>query len=262
MQSAHQDVESWHRLSSLAHDKLNYLDEVPSDCSTDIGDLDDSRHSDACSSESYLRADLGADVETLTIFDWDDTLFPTSWMQQQDLLSKELALLSNEQKAQLERLATCARQNLESAIRVGKVVVITNAEQGWLESTCKKFMPSLVSLMKTLDIVSARSTYQWQTSIASEWKRLAFADEVGFLKSAVCAEQYNVVSVGDSLHELQALLSVTHATNQGWGKSMKLMDAPSIEQLIEQHELLAVSFADVVDHQGDLDVEIGIEAND
>jgi hypothetical protein len=217
-------------------------------------------HSDACSSESPSRADLGVDVETLTIFDWDDTLFPTSWMQQQDLLSKDMAQLSSEQKAQLERLAACASLTLESAIRFGKVVVITNAEQGWLETTCKKFMPSLVGLMKTLDIVSARSTYQCQTAIASEWKRLAFADEVDLLKSTVCAEQYSIVSVGDSVHELQALLSVTQATQQCWGKSMKLLDTPRIEQLIEQHELLAMSFADVVDHQGDLDVEIGTES--
>jgi len=137
---------------------------------------------------------------------------------------------------------------------------VTNAEQGWLERTCSKFMPSLVSLLKTVDIVSARSTYESIAKRPSEWKRLAFLHEVSLFKSSMAADQYNIVSIGDSLHELRALLSVTEATESCWGKSLKLLESPSIEQLVEQHELLADSLVDFVEQMGDVDIEIGAEA--
>lgn len=233
-------------------------DDAASDCSTVTGNQDSqARHNDDSASDCY--SDSAHEVETLMIFDWDDTLFPTTWTRQHDMF-EEGVTLSNEQKAQLEQMAERARLTLQMAMQIGKVVIVTNAEQGWIEMSCKTFMPSLVSLMKTVDIVSARSMYERLTPDASEWKRMAFEEEVElFYGTSQARQQRNIVSVGDSLHEMQALKAVTEGVSNCCGKSIKLRDFPSIEQLIEQHELLSTSFLDVVEHNGHLDVEIGVD---
>jgi len=235
-------------------------DDAVSDCSTVFGnqDGDAAQQNDdslsECCSESVLE------VETLFLFDWDDTLFPTSWMQQHGLFETG-STLSNEDVAKLGQMAERARLTLQTAIQIGKVVIVTNAVQGWVELCCKKFMPSLFSLLKMVDIISARSTYERSVEEPSEWKRLAFELEVGlFYESTRGGQQGNVVSVGDSLHELLALKSVTNGMPNCFGKSIKLLETPSIEQLIEQHEVLVASLRDAAEHSGDLDVEIGTES--
>jgi len=259
MASTNELVESCQQWSSLAEAKVYSSNDASSDCSTDLGDHDCfSRRS---SLESQSRGDLGLDIKTLTIFDWDDTIFPTTWMQTHGLLS-EVSRPTAEQLSQLERLAECARLTLELAVHSGKVVVVTNAEQGWLEKTCRKFMPSLVSLLKTVDIVSARSTYKSMAKAPSKWKQLAFSHEVDLFKSSFPADQYNIVSIGDSLHELRALISATEFAEDCWGKSLKFVESPSIEQLIEQHELLADSLVSFTEEFGDVDVEVGAESAD
>lgn len=231
-------------------------DDRQSDCSTDVDNQEsDCRDRNDSLEESY--SDSGLEVETLVIFDWDDTLFPTSWMQQNGLLS-DGATLSSEQKAQLELMASRVESTLQAAALIAKVVVVTNAARGWIELTSTNFMPSLSSLLQRFSTVSARSLYEHSAQEPSEWKRMAFDNEVQeFYGAGDAGRQRNIVSVGDSLHELHALKSVTKDVQNCCGKSIKLLDTPSIEQLIDQHEVIIAYLLDVVEHNGDLDVEIG-----
>jgi hypothetical protein len=265
MQSTHQvvdGVDQWSLLAELnGHVSRKDSDDAASDCSTVVGNHGTTAQhiadnlSDCCSESD-------AAVETLIIFDWDDTLFPTSWLQKQGLL-RDMARLSIEQEKELVQMSERVASTLQTAMHLGHVVIVTNGEQGWIEMSCTKFMPSLVSLLKTVEIVSARSTYEHSSQEPSEWKRLAFEEEVRlFYGSKAIDQQRNVVSLGDSLHELFALKSVTEGVANCCGKSIKFIEAPSIQQLAEQHELLIDCLVQVVEHDGDLDVEVGAECSD
>jgi hypothetical protein len=222
-------------------------DDVTSVCSTASGDQE-------------LIAQ-NEEIRTLSLIDWDDTLFPTSWLLKEGLFT-DGKLPSCQQAAQLQQLAEGVKITLETAVALGKVVIVTNAEQGWIERSCTRFMPSLVNLLKTIDIVSAQSSFKQLTQEPSEWKRLAFQHELGLFheESTLAGQQCNLVSMGDSEHELAALLSVTKGVANCYGKSVKLMESPRIEQLIEQHEVLSSSLSDVVEHDGDLDIMVGSES--
>jgi len=261
MVATHQVVEGEDRWSSVAAMQKQVcseaLDDTASDCSTISSSQDiNNRHEDCLSD---CCSEVCTEVETLLIFDWDDTLFPTSWLQEQGLLV-DGATMSAEQEAKLELMAECARLTLQTALEIGKVVIVTNAAKGWIEMSSARFTPSLVSLLKTIDMVSARSHFEKYSQEPSEWKRMAFEHEVDlFYGSGHAGQQRNIVSVGDSVHEMHALKSVTQSMPSCCGKSLKLMEFPSVEQLIEQHEVLAGCFMDVVEHNGDLDVEIAAE---
>jgi hypothetical protein len=228
------------------------VDDTESDCSTAYGGLGLHRDDDFSDSSSSCAVP----VESLLIFDWDDTLFPTSWMHRQGLLN-EGAVLNDEQWAHLQDMAGCVQATLETAIQLGHVVIVTNAQEGWVQLSCAAFMDSIRYLLEQVDIKSARSLYEEHSQEPLEWKRLAFVHEVKAFYGPITECQRNVVSFGDSLHEQRALVSVTHDVPHCCGKSVKFLESPTIEQLIEQHKLMSECFLDVLEHNGDLDVEIG-----
>merc|ERR1712137_207421 len=99
------------------------------------------------------------------------------------------------------------------AKRCGRVVLVTNAERGWVELTCQKFLPMLVPLLEDLKVLSARSAYEKDSIAApSLWKSLAFQSEISRFYGMLDAScRKNVVSLGDSAHERLALLHVTQS---------------------------------------------------
>merc|ERR1712098_435895 len=101
-------------------------------------------------------------------------------------------------------------------------------------------MPSLSCLLQEVGLVSARSSFEWQCAHdPTEWKRLAFVREVELSCGEIIAGQrQNIISLGDSLHEQCALISVTRGLPNCCGKSLKFMGSPTVEQLIDQHELI------------------------
>jgi hypothetical protein len=227
-------------------------EDVLSDCSTTCGNTDPIRNCENCSDCS--SSDVG-DVETLIIFDFDDTLFPTSWLQGQGLFCAE-AVLSEDQEDQLRMLGERTLPMLHMAMRLGKVVIVTNAMDGWVETCFAKMMPSLVQVFDKIKVVSARSKYEEQSADPSEWKRLAFEFEVELLEFAG-AIQFNVVSLGDSLHEQLAVQSLSEKRAPSChGKSVKFLPAPTIDQLRAEHDFVVLTLLDVVQHSGNLDVEI------
>merc|ERR1740120_272257 len=157
-----------------------------------------------------------APCENLIIFDWDDTLFPTTWLREQGLLEKE-AGITHEQDEQLQALADLVAVTLEAAKRRGGVAIVTNAEQGWVEMSCEEIMPSLQAHLAGVRIISASSRHEKHWGFAPRrWKCLAFEELVnefyGTLDRSDVASRRNVISMGDSEHEMEALRRVAAST--------------------------------------------------
>jgi len=238
-----------------------------SDPSTEFGsDGSDSE----CSEDDCHGSDFApfAIEDTFLIFDWDDTLLPTTWIEKQGLRLDGPAP-SEEQDQELQRMAEHATQTLKAAKALGEVILVTNAERGWVELSCKKFMPGLCSSLQDLRILSARSTYEHQgVARPSEWKYLAFQHEL----ERFCDEQHpvigqadtaagatrrrNVISIGDSPHEREALIRVTAHMPDSRVKAVKLMARPEVQQLRQEHEIISDCFRDLVNLDGNLDLAI------
>ncbi len=53
----------------------------------------------------------------------------------------------------------------------GNVLIITNAETGWVELSCKKFMPRVQPYLQNLRVLSARSAFEaLYPDSPSDWK--------------------------------------------------------------------------------------------
>jgi hypothetical protein len=229
------------------------IDDGASDCST----VDATQTDELCSQLS-LSSFESDDVQTLVIFDWDDTLFPTTWLRSEGLLDgSSVAVHDNDMAEQLRTLADAVQRTLRTALQFGKVVIVTNGQQGWVEASCARTLPTLAEMLQEVEIVSARSSYEKYSQDPTEWKCFAFAHQVSILH--VRSDQsLNIVSLGDSLHEQRAVMSVCESMENCFAKSLKFAEGPTIEQLIDQHEFVHTCFLDVAEHNGNLDVEIGL----
>uniref|UniRef100_A0A7S2UH45 Uncharacterized protein n=1 Tax=Attheya septentrionalis TaxID=420275 RepID=A0A7S2UH45_9STRA len=111
------------------------------------------------------------------IFDWDDTICPSSFVDQHKVERfNELPLhfqnLFNE-------LGKVAEECLDAASKHGEVIIITNSDEGWVKFSAERFIPSLLPLISKYRIVSARTNYErFYPNQPLCWKAAAFAHEV------------------------------------------------------------------------------------
>ncbi|CAE8630981.1 unnamed protein product [Polarella glacialis] len=195
--------------------------------------------------------------DTVLIFDWDDTVLPSTWIAECGLSLSDSCEPTQEQQAQLTHMAARAAETLCVAKRFGKVILVTNAEHGWIEMSCQKFMPSLLPCLKDgVKILSARTTYETKGVISPfEWKYLAFEREIcAFYESFSADRRKNVISFGDSFHEREALIRVTERMQNCCIKSLKFTERPEVNQLLKEHELISGCFRHIVNHDGNLDL--------
>lgn len=213
---------------------------------------------DDSDSESESEADEFFDsADTLIVFDYDDTILPTSWLKAQGLDDVHGAVISEAQREELESLARHAEKTLLAAQALGEVVFVTNAGSGWLELSCQEFLPSLAPLLLGVRTISARSTYEPQgVASPAAWKRLAFDAVVSSFcrRKTTQGRARNFVSIGDSWHERDALLQATENISECSVKCVKLADRPDVDQLVREHDVIGECLRHIVQHSNSIDI--------
>lgn len=183
--------------------------------------------------------------DTQIIFDWDDTL----------MCSSEVKMRRKPDSDGICQLEHAVEAILRKALALGTTTIVTNANLGWVHATADQYMPSVVPLLKYIEIVSARQNYEheWPND-PNAWKREAFRDIVCCSeKNCMCAWPFcsaepakssassdnfpvNLVVLGDSTAEIQAGKSAVEARgdDESIVKTIKFKDAPSLEELLGQ----------------------------
>ncbi|KAF4671839.1 hypothetical protein FOL46_009844 [Perkinsus olseni] len=207
--------------------------------------------------------------DTLIIFDWDDTILPTRFLTVECGLRVDGPGPSPELRKTLDAYAQLANATLLTAMELGTVIIITNAETGWLPLTCAKFLPSLLSTVNSIYHTSARSTYEPQGfASAFDWKDQAFRHSIASHFSEVPfipGRRRCVISLGDSAHERMAAIYACREFNEQsmidssspaglLCKSLKFMERPDLEHLRKEQYLIQDCLAQVVRYDQDLDL--------
>lgn len=176
--------------------------------------------------------------ETVIIFDWDDTLLPTTWLERQSLMPG--GGMTRQATAQLRALETSCIFTLQMAMELGTVLLVTNAAPGWIEASSVEFMPTLATKIRTLPIFAKPFN-----------ANLNFKIEV-FRRE--CRGFRRCISLGDGPVERVACLKCDCPTKA----SLKFREQPSLPQLALQHELVQARLGEVVKHPVDLDLRMSI----
>jgi len=206
------------------------------------------------STESLTNSMLPPPHRTIIILDWDDTLLASTWLANNDLRLDNTHFMEDFHRAELKELEVRVERFLERAIGLGRVLLVTNAETGWVELSCERFMPGLAGFLNKVKVVSARSKYECHfPNQPNQWKIQAFREELYHLLDG-SSELANVISIGDSHHEREALHVVTSELENTLVKSVKFVERPAMEVLRRQIELVHGCIEYITQHGGDLDL--------
>ena len=201
---------------------------------------------------------------TLIILDWDDTLFPTSWITTNEINIKTIKdnnnlmpyfnTIDNELSILLKILSRC-----------GKVIIVTNAMLNWiiLSSGILPMTNKLLNLNKEksnkIEVISAREQYQEKSSNPMSWKTYAF-DEL--LHSAYANKKINnVISVGDAEYEYNALINLYKNKSKDYKllKSVKFIKYPTRDVLLDQIKVLHQAAVKVCTEKKHLDLKFKVK---
>lgn len=165
--------------------------------------------------------------KTLIIMDWDDTLFPTSWVVNNNINmanSQEF----HKHKTYFEILDKYLSNVLERAKCLGKAIIITNAMPEWIQ-IATMHLPKTSICLTAIDVISARQLYQEKHNM-DNWKKMAFKNEN--------ANYDNILSFGDAEYEYYALIDLWRDNQHKYLKSIKFVKSPNNFMLLEQLRII------------------------
>lgn len=164
--------------------------------------------------------------ETIQITDFDDTLFPTSWIKNNNI--DIIKMYNDPYFKNLDLL-------LSKFLNEKNIYIVTNASEFWILQ-CLDILPLT---KKSIDnnnviIVSARDLYE-NTHNINSWKINAFKK---IMDNHINNNNFNIVSYGDANYEYMGLLNLDDylkSKNKNYLlKNVKFIDYPNSEELIAQ----------------------------
>lgn len=216
-----------------------------------------------------------AQLRALILFDWDDTLCPTSWIEDHPELGKFFeAPMTSPRKSEdtwskLKELSRAVANLVSTALTLGDVALVTLAERPWVPVAIQEFMPEVGAEVAALDVFYARELAAqgpidpglcpWTTM-----KRLAMQEAMKTMEA-----QYGVggelswksfISVGDSEVEKRAAQQLgTACKARGkvtWTKTVKFAAQPDVTHLISEVRAMNDQIVGLVAHPGHKDVNV------
>ena len=169
------------------------------------------------------------------IFDWDDTLFPSTWIKN---LGKGYDFeMTPKLKQKMDDFGKVVIRILTLAQTFGDVIIVTNAIDKWVEDPTTRYLNEASNIISTIPIISARNKFEhiFPTDYVT-WKSLIFIDELDRNPHI-----QKLVSIGDSNFEKEAAKrSVLICDSKVECKTIKFIENPSIillkKQLIQLEE--------------------------
>ncbi len=179
----------------------------------------------------YLPNNRPKTHNSLIIFDWDDTLLPTSYLTQVGFFNPNMNINAIAQK-KISKIEKSAYKILKLAISKGDAYIITNAEEGWVEYSIQRFYPKLYEILPKINIISARG--EWENTYpgdSREWKIQTFLRLQERLNKKLVT---NIICLGDSFCEMEAGRVLAKCFREAFVKTIKFKEFPKLDELNKQ----------------------------
>jgi hypothetical protein len=196
-------------------------------------------------------------LTNIFILDWDDTLFPTTWVN-----LKKINLSNNEEinnyKVYFLELDKTISTFLEYLNKIGDIYIVTNANIKWIKSCLTVLnLTSKIIMMNNIRIVSARDLYSNSVIHHDEWKIHTFKDIlINIVEKVYKKVNYNsylnIISMGDAQYEYNALLNLDSyfkINNKHVNyllKNIKFIEKPNFEYIIDELQVTQKNIKNIV----------------
>lgn len=196
---------------------------------------------------------VNCNKETIVIIDWDDTLFPTTWVTANGINVSQASSLTPEQRLYFMKLDVIIYRFITQLMNYGKVFIVTNAMGEWINVT-KKLLPNTTTIFKWVKVISARDMYSSKYPHAVDaWKYLCFQKVARKYMSK--QKINNIISIGDAEYEYEALINLYRLGKQKkYLKSIKLLGGTDYNQIVDQIIVLNSNIREIINHDNHLDL--------
>jgi hypothetical protein len=189
--------------------------------------------------------------KTLIILDWDDTLFPTTW-----ITTNEINLKNNIETDKYKQYFLQVDLDLNNLLirlqQCGTVIIVTNALLSWIKLSTT-ILSKTSKTLTNIKVISARGDYQAKSQNPMDWKKLAFESVIQTMTKKI----NNIISVGDAEYEYNALISLFDNNPKSYKllKSVKFIKYPTKEVLIDQIRVLERASIKIATSKTHLDIK-------
>jgi len=194
----------------------------------------------------------------IIIIDWDDTLYPTTWINKNKINFTDKIIKENYMLF-LKDLDNSISNLLINLNRRSDIYIITNASISWI-NTCLISLPKTENTINNGNIrkISARDIYQSKYQ-AKDWKILTFSNLIKDISNKVDNNDIlNIISLGDADYEYNALLNIDNLNidNRFLLKSIKFITKPEYNYILDQIEFINENYNNIIDKFGFIDLII------
>ena len=154
----------------------------------------------------------------------------------------------------MKKLEENVKKILELSINKSTTYIITNSEPGWVEYSCKRFLPLVYPLLSKLNIISARGLFEKIFPNNSRmWKIETFNT---IYHSFNYLLPTNIICIGDSFIEIEACKNLGKKFNNCFVKTIKFKECPNIEELSMQIFLVIDKFSYIFDAEKNWTIKV------
>ena len=119
---------------------------------------------------------------------------------------------------------------------MGRVIIVTNAAEGWVELSAKRFLPLTNLELHNIEIISARTRYEkLYPRNYQKWKVEAFLATRSTMDPNAIT---NLLALGDNMFKIEAAYILGATFKSAFIKTVKFRNSPSTRELIKQLKLV------------------------
>jgi hypothetical protein len=172
------------------------------------------------------------DTKHVFIFDFDDTIFPSTWLKNNK--SVDMVLMKELEKYLINTFTIL--------MEFGHVAIVTNASKEWIDSKMKFYFKDFNKIYEKLIVLSCRDLYsKLYPKEYTKWKILTFAHFMNFINLEKDCN-YKILSFGDSNQEKIAVETLGRAISNSLVFSVKFMKKPTDIDLVREWEIINRNF--------------------
>jgi len=173
-------------------------------------------------------------MSKLFIFDYDDTLFPST--DSANLIDKKLCKM----------LRGYLKKIMLTVSSYGKVIIVTRASLDWVKLTSEKYYK--FDITEYIETYSVRDMYE-DVLHQDKWK-------ITFLTTYLLNKKYEeIYGFGDSLNDRESIMWFSHSHKVN---NIKFLERPTILQLTESLKTVGDYLIEYLSSPNPLDVQIAI----
>ena len=193
---------------------------------------------------------------TIFLFDWDDTLFPTSYLSVNGIYNGSLIKLTKMEIQNIKLLEIYVREILSMSIERGKVFIVTNSSNGWVEASCKQYYKSILPLLNKIKIISCRQIFDGKLPVKSNlWKLLTFNYIIHSFDHSLLT---NIICIGDNDNEIEAGKSLNKYFNNNncFIKTILFRKEPNLNEMNKQLLLVSNQFLKIYSRTKNINIKV------